>query len=296
VVKLLANPVFLRAAIVLFCSTFAFVMGVLFIRALRKTINEEAEISTDPTPSLETLPLHLYNTVIQQLKQQKHELQVQSQTEQRRARTSENFSQAVLSNLSCGVLVFGTNGLVQQSNPAAKKILGFASPSGMSAEDIFRGAVVHASDGVESDRVTIADEVQCVLHEDSGSREVRAEYSTPAGVERYIAVTVSPVPAADGGLLGAACLVNDLSELHKIRNQQELQGEISAEMALELRSSLTSISAFARRLADSRDQELTRQLAEDIASEAARLDRTIVGYLTDKRASLAASAGSVNGA
>jgi nitrogen fixation/metabolism regulation signal transduction histidine kinase len=47
--------------------------------------------------------------VIQQLKQQKHELQVQTQTEQHRARTTENYSQAVLSNLSCGVLVFGMN-------------------------------------------------------------------------------------------------------------------------------------------------------------------------------------------
>ena len=46
----------------------------------------------------------------------------------------------MLSNLSCGVLVFGTNGLVKTSNPAAKAILGFASATGMSAEDIFRGA------------------------------------------------------------------------------------------------------------------------------------------------------------
>jgi nitrogen fixation/metabolism regulation signal transduction histidine kinase len=52
--------------------------------------------------------------VIQQLKQQKHELLVQSQAEQQRARTSENFSHAVLSNLSCGVLVFGANGLVKR--------------------------------------------------------------------------------------------------------------------------------------------------------------------------------------
>ena len=91
------------------------------------------------------MPLNLYNTVIQQLKQQKHELQVQSQAEQHRARTSENFSQAVLSNLSCGVLVFGANGLVKTSNPAAKAILGFGSVNGMSAGDIFRGGETYPS-------------------------------------------------------------------------------------------------------------------------------------------------------
>ena len=141
--KILANPLFLRAAVVLCCSTFAFLLGLIFMRLLRKSIAEDADISSEAGPSsLETLPLHVYNTVIQQLKQQKHELQVQSQAEQHRARMNETFSQAVLSNLSCGVLVFGTNGLVKTSNPAAKEILGFASTTGMGAEDIFRGATV----------------------------------------------------------------------------------------------------------------------------------------------------------
>ena len=87
--KILSNPIILRALVVLFCSTSAFLLGLLFIRQLRKKISEERDFSATPTPTLETLPLHLYNTVIQQLKQQKHELHVQSQTEQNRARTRD---------------------------------------------------------------------------------------------------------------------------------------------------------------------------------------------------------------
>jgi PAS domain S-box-containing protein len=268
VVRILTNPVLLHAAVVLFLAGFAFMIVVLFMRLLRKNIEEEAEISSEGAPSLETLPLHIYNTVIQQLKQQKYELQVQSQTEQRRARTSENFSSAVLSNLSCGVLVFATNGLVQQSNPSAKQILGFASSNGMGADDLFRSE--------------IADEVHSVLREGSGRRQVEADYTTPAGEKRRIAVTVSPVPAVDGSLLGAACLINDLSALEQIRRQQELHGEISAERALELRTSLTTISGYAQQLAKNRDPELAQQLAADIADEAARLDRSLGGFLTEK--------------
>jgi len=299
-VRILANPVLLRAAIVLFCSTFAFLLGLLFMRSLKKRIAEEADFSTTPSPSLETLPLHLYNTVIQQLKQQKHELQVQSKAEQHRARTSENFSQAVLSNLSCGVLVFGTNGLVKTSNPSAKAILGFASATGMSAKDIFRGAVVSSARsavaGVSPDEtgdepVCLADEISAVLREDSKRRQVEAEYETPAGEKRFIAVTISPVPSVDGGLLGVACLINDLSELERIRRQQELHGEISAEMALQLRTSLATISGYAQQLANSRDPELAVQLAGDIAREAAQLDRSIGGFLTTQRAAQRASAG-----
>ena len=87
--KIIANPMFVRAGVVFCLAAFSFLLGLIFIRLLRKNITEEADISSEPSPSLETLPMHLYNTVIQQLKQQKHELQVQSQTEQARARTNE---------------------------------------------------------------------------------------------------------------------------------------------------------------------------------------------------------------
>jgi nitrogen fixation/metabolism regulation signal transduction histidine kinase len=299
-VRILTNPVLLRAAVVFFCATFAFLLGLIFIRGLRKSITEEGDISSGASTSLDTLPLHLYNTVIQQLKQQKHELQVQSKAEQHRARTSENFSQSVLSNLSCGVLVFGSNGLVKTANPAAKAILGFASTVGMSADDIFRGAVVgssvsasagdlsHAREAEEV--VFLADEIRAVLHQDCKRRNAEAEFETPAGEKRFIAITVSPVPAVDGSLLGVACLINDLSELEGIRRQQELQGEISAEMALQLRTSLTTISGYAQQLANNRDVELAKQLANDIAHEAAQLDRSIGGFLT-KKSEQAAAAG-----
>jgi PAS domain-containing protein len=298
VVKLMANPLFVRAALVFFAAAIAFVFAIWLIRSLRRNIAAEADFDSGPPPKLEALPLHLYNTVIQQLKQQKHELQVQTQAEQRRARTTENFSQAVLSNLSSGVLVFGINGLVKQANPAAKRILGFHSPSGMSAEDIFRGAVVCLpdsspvySDGPGDSPARLTEEINAVVREGSKSRQVEADYVTPSGEKLRIAVTVSPVPSADGGLIGAACLINDRSEFDRIRHQQQLHGEISAEMALELRTSLATIAGYAQQLARNRDSELAPQLAADIAAEAARLDRHIGGFLATNATERAAAAG-----
>ncbi|HZC24109.1 MAG TPA: hypothetical protein VE866_12270 [Candidatus Binatia bacterium] len=293
--KILANPVLLRALAVFVCAGFAFAMGLLFIRSLRKNILEEQDLGTDAPPSLEQLPLHLYNTVIQQLKQQKHELVVQSQAEQQRARTSESFSHAVLANLSSGVLVFGANGLVKSANPAAKAILGFASTTGMSAEDIFRGATAGVSGWSEDAGKTtgmpsrVSDEIHAVLREGSKRRQLECEYETPGGEKRSITMTVSEVQALDGSALGAACMINDVSELEGIRRQQELQGEMSAEMALQLRTSLATISGYAQQLAQNRDPGLARQIAEDIAHEAGQLDRTIGGFLTRNRSAKAAS-------
>lgn len=304
--KLLANPLLLRAALVLFAAGGAFVLAIWAMRALRRNIAEEANLDSGPAPKLDALPLHLYNTVIQQLKQQKHELQVQTQAEQRRARTTENVSHAVLSNLSSGVLVFGINGLVKQANPAAKRILGFNSPSGMSAPDIFRSAEVRDqnpaaaySDGLRETQGQLAEEVNAVLREGSKCRQIEADYTTPAGLTLRIAVTVSPVPAADGSLIGAACLISDRTEFEQIRHQQQLHGEVSAEMALELRTSLATISGYAQQLARNREPDLAPQLAADIASEAARLDRHIGGFLATKRETAStgnrASAASTNG-
>jgi len=281
-VRLLANPIAFRALTVFVCSAFFLLLGIFFVRALRRNIEEEADIPDGPTGSLETLPLNVYNTVIQELKQQKHELQVQSQADQHRARVTDNFSQAVLSNLSSGVLVFGANGLVKTSNPAAKAILGFASMNGMSSDDIFRSALVQTSERNVDQPVRIADEIHTVLREGVKRRQVNAEYRTPAGETRFFSMTVSQVPAVDGSLLGVACLITDLSELEGIRKQQQMHGELSAEMALQLRTSLTTIAGYAQQLASNRDPEMAQQLAVDIAQEAAQLDRSIGGFLTAK--------------
>ena len=87
--------------------------------------------------------------------------------------------------------------------------------------------------------------------------------------------------------MGVACLINDRTEVTEIRRQQELRGEMSAEMALGLRNSLTTIAGYAQQLAASRDPELARQLASDIAAEAAHLDRTIGGFLASAKAARA---------
>ena len=84
-------------------------------------------------------------------------------------------------------------------------------------------------------------------------------------------------------MLGAACLINDQTEVAHIRAQQKLRGEMSSEMALELHNSVNAISGYAQQLRESDDPELARRLAEDIVEEAARLDSTIGGFLSGAR-------------
>jgi PAS domain S-box-containing protein len=286
-VKVLANPLVWRMVMGLAGAAFLFVMGIVLMRRVRRELtSEERSLHQSSPASAESFPLHTYHAVIQQLKQQKHELTTTQQAERRRAKATENISVAVLSNLSSGVLFFDKNGLVRQANYAARNILGFASPAGMTADEVFREAQVRSPSGQAA---TLAQIVRSTLNEGKPLRQMQTEYRTPSGEERALEVTVSPVPAADGSLLGAACLISDLTPIAQIRRQQELRGEMSAEMALALRTSLVTISGYAQQLAQNRDPEVARQLAADIAAESAHLDRTIGGFLAEAKVARAGS-------
>lgn len=217
--KFLANPVVLQGAVVLFCSTFAFMLGLIVMRRLRQSIQEEADISEE-APAFEALPLHVYNTVIRQLKQQQDELKAQSQAELERSRGAEQFTDAVLANLRCGVLGIGKNGLVKSSNRAAKQILGFASPVGMSVKDIFRAATVcpDAETAPEADAVLVSEMFNQLSQQSGTTNELQVQYRTPGGEERSLAITVAPVISNDG-IGGTAWLISDVTELNGLRRE-----------------------------------------------------------------------------
>ena len=277
--KILGNPIMLRMGLGLLAAIFAFVMGMLMMRRMRRSLMEEASLA-EGASTPERFPLHTYHAVIQQLKQQKHELLSEQQIERRRAKASENISAAVLSNLASGVVFFTPNGLIRQANAAAKHILGFASLAGMNAAEVF-GATTLLS--ASSSYANIAQAIQASLREKTPPQQLALRYVTPGTEERILELTVTSVHSPNGEMLGAACLINDQTEVSQIRRQQALRGEMSAEMALELRNSLTTISGYAQQLATSSDAELAQQLAADIAAEAAHLDQTIGGFLLGPR-------------
>ncbi|HLW89590.1 MAG TPA: PAS domain-containing protein [Terriglobales bacterium] len=277
--RVLSNPMVSRMAFAVFVLGFACVAGIVLVRRLRRMFTQ-ADSLEDARPEPEQFPMHAYNSVIQQLKQQKHELVTAQQAERRRAKTSENISAAVLSRLPSGVMFFATNGLVRQANTAARQILGFASLAGMSVAEIFRDAALAPAAGLPT---RLTDAIQTALRGQAPPRGLQAHYIAPGGEHRILEITMAPVFAPAGDILGAACLINDTTRMAEIQQQQELRGEMSAEMALALRTSVATISGYARRLANGRDPEQTRRLAEDIILEAAQLDQTIGGFLAGTR-------------
>ena len=113
----LTNPLVLRMGLIFVGIASSFLIAVLLMRRMRRSLSEESAFGAE-APASEGSPLY---AVIQQLKQQKHELQTERQARRRRAKTSENISAAVLSHLSSGVMFLSPGRTGAAANAAAGK-------------------------------------------------------------------------------------------------------------------------------------------------------------------------------
>jgi len=273
-VRLLTNPIFVRMAAGFLIAIAAFVAGIVALRILRRRIIEDDVLADSGS---EGNTLYPYSVVIQQLKQQKFELQTEQQTQRRRAKTSEQITSAVIANLPCGVLFVAPNGLIKQANAAARRILGFASPLGMGLDELFRDASFVLNSG-ESGRIA-------ELFKKALQGQVRSpfegRYCTANGEERALAITLIPLNTGAGAALGVASVITDESLNADSRRAQLLHGEISAEMALELRTSLASIRECAGQMSAANDPRSIANFASDISSEAERLEKLVGGFLAE---------------
>ena len=80
----------------------------------------------------------------------------------------------------------------------------------MHARDLFRGiAALRSGDGTAPGAIEEA--MERALRDASVFRGLEAEYATPAGQRRKLAITIAPALGAAGECYGAVCLVCDRS-------------------------------------------------------------------------------------
>src|SRR5207302_8570151 len=112
-------------------------------KLLRQSMLQDGSSQIDKSSSKNSdfdITLATYQSVIQQFKAQGQELERLRQQDRQRASTTENVSEAVISNLTSGVVLFSPVGLVQQANAAGKKILGEPRPLSLHPADMLGGA------------------------------------------------------------------------------------------------------------------------------------------------------------
>ena len=225
----------------------AFGLGWFVIRRIRRGLTSEQESIQHLPMASEGMPIHAFQAVIQQLKQQKHELATQQLSDRRKAKASDSLSSTVLANLSSGVLFVNTAGLVRQANPAARSLLGFASPVGLHLSELFRMASVRPQEGMAT-RTNIEQALGPAFSGKSAVRGLLFNYVTRNEESRVLEVAASPVMADDASLMGTTLVLNDKTDIERLRHDRRVHDEISAEMAQSLRSSLATIAEDAQQL------------------------------------------------
>ena len=283
----MTNPTVLAALMLFFAAAGAFIIGVYIIRQMRK----EMLGGRDPAPRSESpaFAMQAYNAVIQQLKEKETELQRLRQSAAERASATENISAAVLNNLPSGVALFNASGLVQQANPAAREILGYASATALHARDLFRGAGGVRDQTANTETLTLPEVVEACLKTGQVFRRLEADYSTPAGNKRVLGITVSPVTGNAGERLGAACLITDLTQVSELSRQLRLRenlavmGEMTAGMAHEFKNSLATIAGYSQMLSNESNPQTIHEFADKIRSETTTLTKMVTDFLNITR-------------
>lgn len=295
--ELLRNPIVIQGALAFLISMLAFFVGLVLLKQMRRqATREEDEMRARISGESTGFGLAAYDGVIRKLKDQEKELERLRRQERERATESASLGEAVISNLGSGVVLFNPMNLVRQANPAARTLLGYASPSGLHARDLFRGVsevrftgdAPEKRSGADAPKA-MAEAVEKSIRAGALFRRIEADYRTPSGQFRVLGITISPVRGAGGEALGAAGLVSDLTEITNMAQQMRLHesmaalGEMSAGIAHEFKNSLATISGYAQMLEQDRGSGSAKEFGGKIASETQSLARIVNDFLNFAR-------------
>ncbi|MCU1287098.1 MAG: sensor signal transduction histidine kinase [Acidobacteriales bacterium] len=291
--QILQNPLFIKLGATLFLLMAVLAAAFILLKYLRRQlVSNEQDSKQRVSVDNSAFTLLAYEGVIRKLKEQEKELERLRRSERDQANESASMSEAVLSNLGSGVVLFNTVNLVRQANPAAKALLGYASASGLHSRDIFRGVsqvrmpVTTKPAGSKSESPSqLLEAIDTAIKQGTTFRRIEADYRTPTGELRVLGITISPVRSSSGEALGAAALISDLTEITQLSQQMRLResmaalGEMSAGIAHEFKNSLATISGYAQMLQNGADANTSTLFAGKIAGETTSLARIVTDFL-----------------
>jgi signal transduction histidine kinase len=230
-----------------FLMLFALIIGVAW--QLHRKLHEET-IEAAPSDSQSTpVPFSALQEMVLRIRSQEKELESLRREARTRTHDSLRLTQELLSTLPSGVIFFDRGAVVQQANPAARVALGFGSPLGLRAAELFRDAEVREDDGT---RLGLARElIEEALVSGSTLQRKNLDYVTPSGQQRPLGLTFSPIRRNEQ-TTGLICLLSDLTtiraleeELVRKKNLASL-GEMAAGIAHEFKNALATVSGYAQ--------------------------------------------------
>jgi len=223
--------------------------------------------------------LETFQTVIAQLQDQQQELQRLSDRASQRADSAEAFSDRIVASMPTGLLAFDASGRATLLNGPARDL--FPTAAGARGE--------HFTEVLKDAPALIGLVETCLA---TGRIFRREEIETTNGAEtpKRLGATVAPIdPASESGLGGVLCLITDITEVTRLREQVALKknleslGEMSAGLAHEFKNAMAALHGYAQFLQSIDHDEQGRAAADDLLQEVRKLSEMTTAFLNFAR-------------
>lgn len=222
--------------------------------------------------------LETFQSVIAQLQKQQEELKRLSDQASQRADSAEAFSDHIVASMPTGLLAFDSSGRLTLMNGPARNL--FSTHGNVDGEHFTR-VLANAPSLVELLQ-------QCLS---TGRVYRREEIETTNGEpSKHLGATIAPIdPASDAGSRGALCLVTDITEVSRLREQVALKknleslGEMSAGLAHEFKNAMAALHGYAQFLQTVDQDEQGRSATEALLQEVRNLSEMTTAFLNFAR-------------
>src|SRR5258706_10193267 len=223
--------------------------------------------------------LETVQSVIAQLQDQQNELKRLGDQASARADSAERFSERIVASMPTGLIAFDAAGKATLMNAPARDLLANeVSSSGEHLQAIF--ASIPA----------LAKLVEACLQSGRVFRREEIEVINESGQGKRFGATVAPIdPTSESGSRGALCLITDITEVTRLREQVALKrnleslGEMSAGLAHEFKNAMAALHGYAQFLQSIDHDKQGKTAADGLLQEVRNLSEMTTSFLNFAR-------------
>jgi signal transduction histidine kinase len=222
--------------------------------------------------------LETFQSVIAQLQSQQQELQRLTEQASERAESAERFSERIVASMPTGLIAFDSFGHATVINAPARSL--FENEPHTTGEH-YRA--------IFSNVPALAKMVEACLANGKLFRREEIETADGAAPAKRLGATVAPIDPAESGARGALCLLTDITEVMRLREQVALKrnleslGEMSAGLAHEFKNAMAALHGYAQFLQSIDHDERGQAAAAGLLQEVRSLSEMSTAFLNFAR-------------
>ena len=223
--------------------------------------------------------LETFQSVIAQLQEQQQELKRLSDQASQRADSAERFSERIVASMPTSLVAFDSSGCATVLNGPARSLF--------KSEPDAPGA--HFTK-IFSSVPALAEMVEACLASGQLFRREEIEATNGSDQGKRLGATVAPIdPASESGSRGVLCLITDITEVTRLREQVALKrnleslGEMSAGLAHEFKNAMAALHGYAQFLQSVDYDAQGKAAADALLQEVRNLSEMTTSFLNFAR-------------